>query len=507
VLSAAFRVDSSLWTGSGHFSRCYSIAKELLEQGVKCHFIAEQIMPWQVELLNSSGVRLHRIGRAFRKTTSRADFSNVDFVSNPKYQELDGQKTNSILQDISPTYLFVDSYLAGDFWARKITYHCKKILITDFPYSIHGFQHAVLPGLALGLDSDKRTLENGATLQSGPLLAPLDQDFRKWSGLDVPSDTHKKTLIYLGSGDYMEHLGHLIKSWDRHDFGQLTIVSSGASARLSRLRPTSSPYILGLDLPVNLPNLIRTHDAFLGAAGVSMLERLSKGAMSALALVASNQTESYDLAIRNGLGHGIGTLNSMDVDHVLEAIELSRRDSTNPTKRVFARSISDGYGSQRILYLCDVISLPKVRIRPVLDTDISTLFRISNDQGTRSMSLSKTEISASEHISWFSSKRNSQSEMFLAELNGCPVGLVRFDRSREENRTIMSFAIDKPFRGMGLSKQVLEQALDKRKTREQVVAQVRNENLASIKVLISVGFRKNNQNSNHNGEAVSEFLL
>ncbi len=488
MTSVAFRLDSSLKIGSGHFTRCYSIAAELAKRGIDSHFIMKNWMNWQVPRLRSIGAKLHSIGFTSPRNGISKTTGFVSKLSNLNEKLIDAQLTNLLLNEVKPDALFVDHYGVDQSWAENITFDCLKIQITDFDKSDLNFPFSILPGPSpYGSFSAKKF--GGSTFLAGSLMAPLDCEYQTWYGTDNIKEKEQNILIYFGSGDYWQHLIPILEKLK--EFAEpksLTVISSNAKAHVARLRSSSGTIIRGLDITANLPSLIRGHNSFLGAAGVSLLERWSQGAVSALVHVAPNQKDSYDHALKLGLDFGLGELGSLETKTLIDAVEASRVASSNPLSRLVARSYSDGYGTQRILYLCNLVSSPNISARFASDLDISTLYRIASEEQTRRMSLHEEEISPASHYEWFKTRMTSLDRTFVCELDGCPMGYVRFERLESSSVSSISFAIDRVFRGMGLARPMLEAALNLREKDGELVAYVKPGNIASMRALLSVGF-------------------
>ena len=83
----------------------------------------------------------------------------------------------------------------------------------------------------------------------------------------------------------------------------------------------------------------------------------------------------------------------------------------------------------------------------------------------------------------------------LVDAEGLPVGQIRFERlDRGTNQALVSFSIERLARGHGFAGRLLALGLDALRQewgqQMEVVAKVKNENLASAKVFQSAGFRE-----------------
>jgi RimJ/RimL family protein N-acetyltransferase len=138
-----------------------------------------------------------------------------------------------------------------------------------------------------------------------------------------------------------------------------------------------------------------------------------------------------------------------------------------------------------------------LQVREAGPTDSATLFEWRNDAHTRSASLNTDEISWESHDAWFRASLVSEKRhIFMIEtsLNAetRSIGMCRFDVEGETAE--VSINLDPVMRGKGLAVGALRSAItyfwntEPRNT--EVVAQVREENTASLRLFERVGFRR-----------------
>ena len=127
------------------------------------------------------------------------------------------------------------------------------------------------------------------------------------------------------------------------------------------------------------------------------------------------------------------------------------------------------------------------------------VFNWSNDLEVRKNSINKNKISYKEHQSWFYSKINDKNSfiwIYFIKKNQ-PAGLVRFER--KSNKYFVSYLLDYNYRGKNISKTMLIAAIDKfikiKPRLKKIFAKVIKDNLISLKVMKSAGFRLINNNA------------
>lgn len=133
-------------------------------------------------------------------------------------------------------------------------------------------------------------------------------------------------------------------------------------------------------------------------------------------------------------------------------------------------------------------------IREINSEDKNITFEWANDELTRQNSFDCNPISFETHSTWFDSKINNKNSFyFIGELNGTPVGLVRFDT--KDNKLIIGITISQKYRGQGFSSKLLRDAcaIVREQSKLPIVALIKKENIPSLKSFDKVGFKFQNE--------------
>jgi len=128
-------------------------------------------------------------------------------------------------------------------------------------------------------------------------------------------------------------------------------------------------------------------------------------------------------------------------------------------------------------------------LRKMSPEDKYIIFEWANDEQVRANSFNSSSISFEEHSRWFEKKILDKSAWYyICELNGEPVGLIRFDI--RDNKLITGITIDKKYRGKKLSSKFLRKACEivKKQTDLPIVAYIKKVNIPSIKSFEKAGF-------------------
>ena len=120
--------------------------------------------------------------------------------------------------------------------------------------------------------------------------------------------------------------------------------------------------------------------------------------------------------------------------------------------------------------------------------DAKRIWEIRNHPASRQESLNQKEISLNDHFDWFKNKyfENHNNACFVLEHQEMIVGYCRLDS--DNNSYIVSIAIDPDYHGQGLGTILLSKSLRQLNTDKIVLATVRKDNLASLRIFEKNGF-------------------
>ncbi|QHG73087.1 GNAT family N-acetyltransferase [Ensifer adhaerens] len=118
-------------------------------------------------------------------------------------------------------------------------------------------------------------------------------------------------------------------------------------------------------------------------------------------------------------------------------------------------------------------------LRKATIEDAKLLFDWRNDQRTREMSRETLELAWENHVSWLATRlQRDDHGVYIAEINGVPVGTIRIDHDE------ISYTVAPEQRRKGVGEAML---LEAKKAFGQKVAEVKRENMASVKIAERAG--------------------
>ena len=126
-------------------------------------------------------------------------------------------------------------------------------------------------------------------------------------------------------------------------------------------------------------------------------------------------------------------------------------------------------------------------LREVTSSDWSVLLEWKNDKTTRQNSCNSDLVSVSEHKRYIKNMIiNPKITLFILEYNEIPVGTIREDRL-DKDEFELSYTIGPMYRGKKIGQILMSLYLIERKG--SFLCEVKEENVASIKMIEKLGFK------------------
>lgn len=130
-----------------------------------------------------------------------------------------------------------------------------------------------------------------------------------------------------------------------------------------------------------------------------------------------------------------------------------------------------------------------IRLRRATFADADRLLEWRNDPQTRAMSFDSTPVASEAHRQWMERVLASARELiFIAELNGSPVGTCRLTRDSDVGEAHIAIAAE--HRGRELAAPILEALVGEalKLSCVRVIAHVKEQNVPSVSAFRRAGF-------------------
>lgn len=136
--------------------------------------------------------------------------------------------------------------------------------------------------------------------------------------------------------------------------------------------------------------------------------------------------------------------------------------------------------------------IKKIRVRDAEAQDSTELWQWRNDEATRQNSINTDIVEFADHCDWYKQTLANPNRKIIIGVNhdNQNVGMVRFDLNEIHSVAVVSIIINPKYRGMGICKHLLNEALYEIQKEHTLVfhAEIRHENTASISCFVRCGF-------------------
>jgi len=432
-VNIAFRVDASSQIGTGHFMRCLTLADALQQHGMHTRFVCRHLPGYLRDILAAKNHQLVMLASEIAQVeTDGLAHSSWLGVS----QTQDAADSLQALIGQHCDWLVVDHYALDARWEGVLRPVVKKILVID---DIADRQHDCDVLLDQNFYADMHTRYTGkvpdyCALLLGPRYALLREEFSQFrEQVKLRTGPVQRILIFFGGVDANNHTGRAINALARIGIEGLQVdVVIGAQHPCRNeivLACAENKFTCHVQTD-RMAELMTAADLAIGAGGSASWERCCLGLPTLAICTANNQRNQLIDAASAGLLYSPEINSEVDlaierhVRSLLENSSLRQLISGNGLQAVDGRGISRVIGSMR----CGGLEM---RIANVADSE--HLFAWRNHPTIRAVSRTTNPINWEDHSHWFASVlSDSDRQLLIAERDGLPVGVVRFDIQNSE---------------------------------------------------------------------------
>ncbi len=465
-----FRCDGGPQIGLGHVIRSCALAT-MLSEAFDCRFLIRD---------PSEALRRYVTGAGFPLTTLRggdpttSPDAGFEAEARSWAEELNGDEI-----------LVLDGYAFNTRYQQLLKTKGNKIVCIDDIHACHFVADAVI-NHAGGISAADYSLEPLTRVYLGTGYALLRPSF-----LQPQNDTPREDaiLVSMGGAD------------PKNDTMAVLELLRSKGIRKKCFVVTGSAYLHREAL-----------DAYIGQHGldVELLQDLDEKAMAALMrkcryAICPPSTVSYEyLSVRGELYLRMIADNQRDICRFFtsEGLAFPLEDIFVKDAAALKRSVLqqqrffDGRSAMRLKKIFSQLDLERrITVRQVTAADSDTIFGWANDPAVREHSLNQKTISPEEHAAWFNNKIVApDSRMYIMELEGVPVGQIRFDIDILQSRAAIGYSVDAAFRGKGLGSAVTRLGIAAlqaaRPDIREIKAVVKTTNIPSRQVFEQLNFLK-----------------
>ena len=350
-----FRADASTTIGSGHITRCLSLAEELRKKGAEILFICRELPGNMCTLVESRGFEVKRLSPPSSEATVLLDEDNPPYANwlCVKWTQDAAETTTAITEPID--WLVVDHYALDFRWEKTVRAFAKRILVID---DLADRVHDCDLLLDQNYYENPEDRYNGLVPRASRMLlgsryALLRDEFlRARQQLAPRTGKMERILLFFGASDANnDTLKALQGIHGLTEKGIAVDVVSGINhpCRQSvKNFAANLPKVYCHDYVNNMAELMSAADLYLGAAGTTTWERCCLGLPSLVISSARNQIEPIRSLERTGAVRYLGESANTSAAEVTSALaDIMNNPSALATMSSTAEMLVDGLGTRR----------------------------------------------------------------------------------------------------------------------------------------------------------------
>lgn len=479
-MRVAFRADGGgAGIGIGHLMRCIAIAEALRSQEVHCWFVCKDY-PAGVQLVREHGYEVrtlpHQIPEEEDLRLSRALMHDADLI-------------------------VVDSHAVTPDYLNNVSIGSQRLVCVDDKLDRDLPVDLVIGNAYATRMSYGPFITDNTILLSGPKYLPLRREFQRLTHRPL-ADRIQRVLITFGGEDPINATQYIVQHLANYSRSlQLDILLGIAYPYQEQLEDelAASPHAYNIHRNVrNVLALYQDVDVAIAPASVTMWELAAAGTPMVILQTADNQSGGLQFARKQELGVVLGELHPQNPQEVCFALAFLEDKQQRIAFSQHGQTMVDGRGAERIAdALIHMIEKGSEiflhRAKSDSDShDSRLIWKWRNDPVTRQMSRHKEPIPWKQHQEWYEQTVNASDKcVLMANKRRTPLGVVRFDELKN-GRWEVNINLDPAIRGQGYGRDVLSEACKyafRLLDCSEIYAEVKPENLASIKIFELVGFK------------------
>ncbi|AIU68115.1 UDP-2,4-diacetamido-2,4,6-trideoxy-beta-L-altropyranose hydrolase [Vibrio coralliilyticus] len=455
-MKVVFRVDASIYIGSGHVMRCLVLADELKKRGAEVKF---SCIAQQGDMIDFIEKRGYKVEVLHLGASIYVPSSPVDYVGWLRRSVIEDAK-DFVATLISADLVITDHYAIGREWQDLVidSMNCRLLAIDDLARCHRA--DLILDQTLGRLESDYNESKAPALVGSDyALLQPRFSIKREVALSRALSNDKPNVLISMGGVDAPNATLKALNVLHPNVSANFTVLLSPRSPNFQQVATWCSRYsnVTHLDFVSDMAGLMLEHDIAIGAPGTTSWERACLGLPNVIVPLADNQQMISEELVKYGAAIKV------DIEDIPSRL-LSSYQTTLRHWEAFKLanlSICDGRGVKRVVFEIEQlfsVSDDSYCLEKATQQDIKQVYEWQCHSETRKYALNTNIPSWVEHHEWMCKKLQSPSDYFYMVIDkesGEKVGVVRLDRKRA-GHYLVSIFIDPISYGKGIASEVLK---------------------------------------------------
>src|SRR3972149_9275423 len=505
-MNILIRADASVSIGTGHVVRCLTLADELKQRGASVSFACRKETGNLIQYIEEGGYKVYPLP------------ADIDF-------ETDCELTRSILKTRNDFWhwLIVDHYGIDISWETPLREFVEKIMvIDDLANRCHDCDLLLIQIFFKNFETryDGRVPDHCRKLL-GPRYALLRPEFkRSRKNLRHRDGVVFRILISFGGNDQNNETAKALRAIRLLKKPKIAVdvVVGFTNPHKKKIKKLYSeiPNITFYCQVDNIAELMANADLAIGAGGTSTWERCCIGLPSIVIVLAENQKDISETLGEMGIVKNIGWYENVSETDIKNAVKELIEDPVIRHRMTHAcKELVDGKGTERTVGAIFKNNGKRMKsgqlvrqsqsgkskfnitinltLKEVKNDDIHDLFKWRNHPSVRRNFFNAKLLSWEEHEKWFKERtQNPNTTIYIAHYRKNKIGTIRFE-SKEESIKV-SVMLNPEYIGKGFGSIVIrkgtERFIKEKGMSKPLIAEIKNNNIASIKAFSKAGFKE-----------------
>lgn len=458
------RADAGSRSGTGHVMRCMALAQQWLASGGAATFLSHCESEALQRRVENGGIKFIALEKAH---PDAADLQTTLAL-------LERMKNTASKEDAP--WLVIDGYHFDSGYQKAIHDAGHRLLVIDDLAQLDSYHADLILNQNITADELHYHCAPDTLLLCGTKYALLRPEFTQWRQRRgrIP-EVARKILVTLGGSDSDNITLKIIEALEAFQSPgvEVRIVVGTANPHyqeLERRVESSKPRLQLVTASSEMPELMSQAELAISAAGTTYLELAFMGVPALLVVLADNQRMIAEKAYEMGVAVSVGDGATLCPEKLAELLSGLVADSKRRTElSLRGRALVDGKGAHRVVSVMmkspaesgETNETAGIRVRAATQEDARLLWEWANDRSVRLNSFRQEAIPWDSHLQWYNNRLDSTDTRFwILEVEGIPVGHIRYDARREDESAEISFSVAEEHRGKGYGVELIERTCE-----------------------------------------------
>lgn len=460
--------------GFGHLTRCISLYEAFDENNIDTELIIDGDDSCEIML-------------------NEKKYKRFNWVDN---------KEMLFVEIMDSDIVVVDSYLAKEDFYRQLSKQVNLAVYIDDNKRIN-YPAGVVVNISIYAKELDYPRKKEIRYILGPRFALLRKEY--WNIPQKTINNVVENILVTFGGNDSKNMTFKILNKLNTDFPQLlkyVIIGQAFTniEELENIRDARTTFIYSPDAETMKKFMLKS-DIAISAGGQTLYELARTATPTVAICVAENQRLALEAWDKKGFIEYLGWHEKAE-EHVSEAIKNIAPTTERKKRGEIGKKFIDGQGARKLIKellkfsKLDIENNPadEIFLESLKDGDVVDLFNWRNNPQVRKNFFNPDEITWHEHKKWFDSIiKDNSATIYMAFQEKKKIGTIRY----EDKGSFISVSVmlNPIFMGQGLGAQIIKLGTEKlareQKPSKLIVAEIKEDNIASIKAFTKAGYRKN----------------